>query len=340
MGEVMFSFAWPWMAVLLVLPFLVHRLGRRARTEAAQSAPELFFPNIERLKRIFPQQRAGRPVNRFYLPALALLWLCLVGALMRPELVDQFSQLRTSGYDLMLAVDLSGSMQALDYQKDGEQISRINIVKSVVSNFVGQRQGDRVGLILFGSNAYLHVPLTLDTLSVRNMLNNVAVGEAGDLTAIGDAIGVAVHNLRSRPEKSRVIVLLTDGIDNASTIPPLEAAQLARQYGIRIYTIGVGSKGLVPFPEGFGQTRLTEFDLDEGLLQKIASATGGSYFRAANTQALQSIYAQINKLETTNADARTYAVRRPLYRYPLAIALIILLLIELAPVLRTLRHGI
>jgi Ca-activated chloride channel homolog len=336
----MFSFAWPWMAVLLVLPFVVHRLGKRARADDARNTPEIFFPNINRLKRIFPQQKAVEPGSGLYLPVLALLWLCLVSALMRPELVDQFAQLRTSGYDLMLAVDLSGSMQALDYQRNGEQISRIDIVKSVVSDFVVQRQGDRVGLILFGSKAYLHVPLTLDTLSVRNMLNNVAVGEAGDQTAIGDAIGLAVHNLRSRPEKSRVIVLLTDGIDNASTIPPLEAAELARQYRIRIYTVGVGSKGLVPFPQGFGQTVPTEFDLDEGLLQKIASTTGGGYFRAANTRALQSIYAQINKLEKTNAGARTYTIHRPLYRYPLAIALILLLLIKLSPMLRTPRYGV
>jgi Ca-activated chloride channel homolog len=336
----MFSFAWPWMAVLLALPFLAYRLGKRTRTDDARRAPEIVFPHINRLKRIFPQQSAVKPASGLYLPALALLWLCLVGALMRPELVDQFAQLRTSGYDLMLAVDLSGSMQALDYQRNGEQISRIGIVKSVVSDFVGRRQGDRVGLILFGSNAYLHVPLTLDTPSVRNMLNNVAVGEAGDQTAIGDAIGLAVHNLRSRPEKSRVIVLLTDGIDNASTIPPLAAAELARQYGIRIYTIGVGSKGLVPFPQGFGQTVLTQFDLDEGLLQKIASTTGGGYFRASNTQALQSIYAQINKLEKTNADAHTYTVHRPLYRYPIAIALILLLLLEFSPMLRTPRYGV
>ena len=336
----MFSFAWPWMAVLLALPFLVHRLGKRARADHARNTPEIFFPNINRLKRIFPKQKEVKPASGLYLPVLALLWLCLVSALMRPERVDQFAQLQTSGYDLMLAVDLSGSMQALDYQRNGEQISRIGIVKSVVSDFVAQRQGDRIGLILFGSNAYLHVPLTLDTLSVRNMLNNVAVGEAGDQTAIGDAIGLAVHNLRSRPEKSRVIVLLTDGIDNASTIPPLEAAELARQYGIRIYTVGVGSKGLVPFPQGFGQTVLTEFDLDEALLQKIASTTGGGYFRATNTQALQSIYAQINKLEKTNADARTYTIHRPLYRYPLAIALILLLLMELSPMLRTPRYGV
>jgi Ca-activated chloride channel family protein len=336
----MFSFAWPWMAVLLVLPFLVRILGGRASVDDAQHAPELFFPGIGRLQKILPQQKSVKPSTRLYLPVLALIWLCLVGAVMRPEIVDEFAQLQTSGYDLMLAVDLSGSMQALDYQKGGEQISRINVVKSVVSNFIGHRQGDRIGLVLFGSNAYLHVPLTLDALSVRNMLANVAVGEAGDQTAIGDAIGLAVYNLRNRPEKSRVIVLLTDGIDNASTIPPLEAAKLAQQYGIRIYTIGVGTKGLVPFPQGFGQTVLTEFDMDEDLLQKIASTTGGSYFRATNTQALQDIYGQINKLEKTKADASTYTVRRPLYRYPLAVALILLLLLELSPMLRMLRHGI
>jgi Ca-activated chloride channel homolog len=336
----MFSFAWPWMVVLLALPFLARGLGRRAKAGNGPSAPEISFPDINRLKTILSQQQPGKSSSRIVLPVLGLLWLCLVGALMRPELVDQLAQLRTSGYDLMLAVDLSGSMQALDYQQNGEQVSRINIVKSVVSNFVAQRRGDRIGLILFGSNAYLHVPLTLDTLSVRNMLNNTAVGEAGDQTAIGDAIGLAVHNLRNRPEKSRIIVLLTDGVDNASTIPPIEAAQLARQYGIRIYTIGVGSQGPAPMPDGFGQTVTTEFDLDEDLLRKIATTTGGGYFRAANTQALQDIYAQINRLEKTQADAQSYSVRRPLYHYPLAAALMLLLLLGLLPIPAKLRHGI
>jgi Ca-activated chloride channel family protein len=328
------------MAVLLALPFLVRALGRRAKVKDAPRAPEISFPHIHRLKVLFPLQKFSKPSDRIHLAVLAFLWTCLIGALMQPELVDQFAQLQTSGYDLMLAVDLSGSMQALDYQRDGEPVSRIDIVKSVVSDFVTQRRGDRIGLILFGSNAYLHVPLTLDTLSVRNMLNNAAVGEAGDQTAIGDAIGLAVQNLRNRPEKSRVIILLTDGVDNASTIPPIEAAELARQYGIRIYTIGVGSQGAVPFPDGFGRTEVMEFDLDEGLLQKIASRTGGTYFRAANTKALQSIYAQINKLEKTQADAPSYRVRRPLYRYPLVGALILLLVLGLLPIAGKMRHGV
>jgi Ca-activated chloride channel homolog len=335
----MFSFAWPWMVALLALPVLIRYLGPHAKIGTAPNAPQVFFPYVDRLKAIFPAQRQRRQFGRPYAILLGILWLSLTCALMRPQLVDQFVPLQNSGYDLMLAVDLSGSMQALDYAKDGAQLSRLEVVKSVVSDFISQRQGDRVGLILFGSKAYMHVPLTLDTLSVRKMLDNTTVGEAGDTTAIGDAIGLAVQNLRDRPEKSRVIILLTDGGDNASTLPPLGAAKLAQQYGIRIYTIGVGSQGPVPIPDDMGQIVLTEFDLDEGLLQNIAKITGGNYYRAADTKALQDIYAQINKLERTRAEARSYLIRRPLYRYPLGAALMMLLLLSLLPVFLQVRRG-
>jgi Ca-activated chloride channel family protein len=327
------------MIVLLGLPFLVRQFLPAAKHKNAPSAPEIFFPHVDRLKAVFQNRAQEKKSSRSYDLVLALLWLSLTLALMRPQLVDQFTPLGNAGYDLMLAVDLSGSMQSLDYTKNGEQISRLEIVKSVVSDFVAQRQGDRVGLVLFGSKAYLHVPLTLDTLSVRKMLNNAAAGEAGDTTAIGDAIGLAVLNLRDRPEKSRVIVLLTDGGDNASTIPPLAAAKLAQQYGIRIYTVGVGSKGLVPIPNADGQIVTAEFDLDENLLQKIADITGGSYFRAADTAALQKIYARINRLEKTQAGARSYVISRPLYRYPLGAALVLLLALSLSPVFRQVRRG-
>jgi Ca-activated chloride channel family protein len=335
----MFSFAWPWMICLLVLPFLVRFFGPRARMGNALPTPEVSFPYINRLKASFPVQRGGKQLGRTYTLVLSLIWLSLTCALMGPQLVDQFMPLQNTGYDLMLAVDLSGSMNALDYAKGSTQVSRLDVVKSVVSDFISKRQGDRVGLILFGSMAYLHVPLTLDTPSVRKMLDNTMVGEAGDTTAIGDAIALAVQNMRDRPEKSRVVILLTDGGDNASVIPPLAAAHLAQQYGIRIYTIGVGSQGLVPIPGKYGQIQLTEFDLDEGLLQKIASATGGSYFRAADTQALKNIYAQIDKLERTQAETRSYLIRRPLYRYPLGGALAMLLLLSLLPVFARARRG-
>jgi Ca-activated chloride channel family protein len=334
----MFSFAWPWMILLLPLPLLVRFAGPRAKSGPAPGAPQIYFPHVDRLKAIFPGQGQAGKTGRLSLYILAPLWLCLILAVMQPQLVDQFAQLQNKGYDLMLAVDLSGSMQAKDYTRDDQQVSRLDVVKGVVSDFVAQRQGDRIGLILFGAHAYLHIPLTLDTLSVRKMLNNTAVGEAGDTTAIGDAIGLAVRNLRDRPEKSRIIILLTDGVDNASTIPPLEAAKLAQQYGIRIYTIGVGSKGAVPMTDENGQTVMMDSDLDEALLQKIARTTGGAYFRAADTEALQKIYAQINRLEKTQADSRGYVIRRALYRYPLGGALALLLLLSLIPLVR-LRHG-
>jgi Ca-activated chloride channel homolog len=334
----MFSFAWPWVIVLLGLPFLVRFWGPQAKNKTAPRAPEIFFPYIDRLKASFPAQRQRKRFDRLSAFILGLLWLALTCALMGPQLVDDIIPLQNRGHDLMLAVDLSGSMRALDYSKDDAQVSRLEVVKSVVGDFIGKRQGDRVGLILFGSTAYLHVPLTLDTLSVRKMLDNTMVGEAGDTTAIGDAIALAVQNLRDRPEKSRVIILLTDGGDNASAIPPLAAAELARQYGIRIYTIGVGTSGVVQVPGAYGQSGLAEFDLDEGLLQKIANIANGGYFRAADTKALQDIYAQINKLEKTQAGERSYLIRRPLYRYPLGAALMMFLLLSLLPVIVQVRR--
>jgi Ca-activated chloride channel family protein len=332
-----FSFAWPWMVVLLAVPFVVRALGRRTKKKHALRAPEMFFPHVERLKTLFPPQQR-ETANRLQLIVLGLIWLCLTGALMGPQLVDQLAPFQDKGYDLMLAVDLSESMRALDYMKDNQPVGRLDVVKSVVDDFVIQRRGDRIGLVLFGSNAYLHVPLTLDVVSVQKMLDNAQAGEAGDQTAIGDAIGLAVSNLRNRPEKSRVIILLTDGGDNASTIPPLEAAKLAHEYGIRIYTIGVGTQGLVSIPDQSGAIGTAQFDLDEGLLQKIATITGGSYFRASDTQALRKVYAQINALEKTRADSQFYLIYKPLYRYPLGGAMALLLTLSLLPILRKHRR--
>ena len=326
------------MILLLALPFAVRAYGRAPKDESGSNAPEISFPYIERLQAIFPRPRS-KAAGRVQTWVLGLLWLSLTAALMRPQLADQFTQLGHKGYDLMLAVDLSGSMQSLDYEENGKHISRLEGVKSVVSDFVAQRQGDRIGLLLFGSNAYLHVPLTLDTQSVRKMLSNTVVGEAGDATAIGDAIGLAVDNLRNRPENSRVIILMTDGGDNASTIPPLEAADLAKQYGIRIYTIGIGTDRPVLLPDGYGHFVTAKFDIDETLLKKIAEKTGGSYSRATDAQTLQHIYARINDLEKTSAETSSYVISRPLYRYPLGVALALLLLLSLLPVWSKARHG-
>lgn len=225
----------------------------------------------------------------------------------------------------MLAVDISGSMQALDFSTATKNISRLEATKEVVGNFVRGRQSDRVGLVTFGEKAYLHVPLTFDTIAVSKMLNDTVAGMAGNATAIGDAIGLSVRTLRQRPEGSRVLVLLTDGEDNASSIPPMEAAKLAKQYGIKIYAIGIGKNGRVPFPTTSGGYALAEVRMDEGLLKEIASITGGQYFRATDKNVLESIYSRIDELEKSESDQKLYLIRDPYYHYPLGLAAVILL---------------
>jgi Ca-activated chloride channel family protein len=334
----MFQFYWPWMSCLLPLP-IVARLLLPA-SKKVDRVPELRFPALHRLQIAFPaSQNNVKLSSRWFLLTLSLLWLSLVLAVMRPQWVEQLTSVQNQGYDLMLAVDISGSMQALDFSTSKAVMSRLDATKNVVGKFVHDRQGDRIGLILFGEHAYLQVPLTLDTVSVEHMLHNALSGMAGPTTAIGDAIGLAVRNLRDRPEGSRVIILLTDGEDTASSIPPLEAAKLAKQYGIRIYTIGVGRDGPVPYPNDRGGIVMVEVPIDETLLKEIAHLTNGDYFRATDEQVLQAIYSKINALEKTKANVRTYMIREPLYRYPLSIAAALLLILCFVPFYRGPAYG-
>jgi len=322
----MFHFYWPWLAVLFPLPFLIKWLAPSKTKEAAKRSPELYFPALNRLKQAFPTyQTSGIQSNRLFFIILSLAWFFLVAALMQPEKVDQYQQIKNVGYDLVLAVDISGSMQAVDFSTPSKVISRLDVTKDVVGKFVHGRHGDRVGLITFGESAYLHVPLTLDTLSVSKMLNDTVSGMAGNATAIGDAIGLSVKMLRHRPEGSRVVVLLTDGEDNSSSIPPLEAAKLAKQYGIRIYTIGIGKNGPVPFPTKFGGYGMAEIPIDEGLLTEIAFLTGGQFFRATDHKILESIYHKIDELEKSESNQILFLIREPYYYYPLGVAMALLL---------------
>ena len=328
----MFKFAWPWMGLLLILPLAVRLLLPAVQRKA--SLPILRFPHMEVLKNSFAAfSPEGAKSGRLFIILLSLLWLCLVLALMRPETVDQLTEVENQGYDIMLAVDLSGSMRALDFSEGNERVDRLDVAKRVVGNFVEDRKNDRIGLVLFGDHAYQYAPLTQDTRAVSKMLDETVISMAGDGTAIGDAIGLAVKGLRDRPEKSRIIILLTDGEDTASSIPPLQAAKLAKDYGIRIYTIGIGRKGLVPYPDQYGRVVMVQTSLDEKLLRQIADITGGSYFRAADSNALQEVYKQINKLEKSKGETRQYLIRTPLYRYPLAPAVGLLALIALLPLL-------
>jgi len=335
----MFRFVWPWVALFLPLPFVVKWLLPVRKSH--KSVPILHFPMLWRLKTAFPRfQGDSVKPNRLNLALLFLFWTSLILAFMRPEKIDTYTYTENQGYDLMLAVDLSASMKALDFSTANRAISRLDAAKTVVGKFVKRRQGDRVGLIAFGENAYLHVPLTYDTQSVSDMLNDTLEGMAGSSTAIGDAIGQAVRTLRKRPEDSRVLILLTDGEDNASSIPPLEAAKLAKQYGIRIYTVGIGTNGPVPFPTAFGGGfRMVEVPMDEELLKEIAHTTGGQYYHAGDQETLEAIYAKIDRLEKTEWEPERFLISDPLYAYPLALAMVCALLLGFIPIRKKVAHG-
>ena len=319
----MMHFAWPWVWFLLPLPWLLRRLLPRAEVSAPSA---LRVPFYERLAQLAPQYTQHTRGPRLLHWLFYLVWLLLVCAAARPQWLGQPVSIPLSGRDLMLAVDLSGSMQTPDMTLDGRQVDRLTMIKSVAGKFIQQRTGDRIGLILFGSNAYLQTPLTYDRTTVRSMLNEAAIGMAGKATAIGDAIGLAVKRLREYPGQSRVLILLTDGASNAGEVTPLQAAKLAAEEHIRIYTIGVGAERLV-VPGLFGNRVVNpSADLDADTLQAIAKETGGKFFRAKNTEELRDIYSQLDQLEPTVTNSATFRPFTALYPWPLGLALLLSLL--------------
>lgn len=330
----MLDFAWPWLALLLPLPVLVWRLSRpAAATEPRERRITLLHPALRDLDAAFATRRPGGLRRAGLRPwLLALAWVALVVALMRPQWLEPHTESRAEGYDLMLAVDASHSMDALDFASEGQQVTRMSVVKGVMGRFIDQRAGDRIGLIVFGSQAFVLSPLTLDRDAVRSLLNELVTSIAGQGTAIGDALGVGVKRLRHRPEGSRVLVLVTDGENTAGTIPPIEAARLAAREGVRIYVIGVGSQQTeVSIVEEGRLIRRSDLGFEEDTLREIARITEGAYFRATDTQALEQISARINELAKSEAETRTVLVPQPLYRWPLAVALVALLGLGLLP---------
>ena len=339
----MFEFAWPWMIVLLPLPWLFRRFvspSPRALERAGRGdPPQLRHPGIESLRNAYtPLGMAVPPSLLWQFLLLWLAWAALVGTLMKPQILETHTEVVSAGYDLMLAVDTSRSMNALDFSVDGKPVNRLAVVKGVVGRFIEQRHGDRIGLVLFGDQAVLQAPLTTDGSAVVTMLDNSFPGIVGDSTAMGDAIGLAVKKLRERPKSSRVLILLTDGENTSGSLPPAEAAMLAHKNDVRIYTIGVGSDGEVPFPEG-GRLKMVEMPLDEALLQELAAVTGAAYFRATDSRALEEIYSRIDALEKTEAESRSVSIPSPLYRWPLGVALLAMLLLAIT-FLRGNRHAL
>ena len=317
-----FEFAWPWMFAALFLPLLTAGLLPRARTTPEAT---LRFPFLAVL-----QRGTGSPVprrSRLRLVLAALTWLLLVVAASRPQWIGETIHLPVTGRSLMLAVDISGSMETEDMVINGRPVMRLTAVKMVAGEFVEQREGDRLGLILFGDQAYLQTPLTFDRRTLHILLNEAAIGLAGKSTAIGDAIGLAVKRLRGQPEKNRVLILLTDGTNTAGSVDPLKAADLAASEGVRIYTIGVGADDMMPGP--FRMLLGAGRELDEASLQAIAKKTGGRYFRARDTQSLQQIYALLDEIEPVSEDEQSYRPVEELYAWPLALALLLSLLATL-----------
>lgn len=322
----MFEFAWAWMFLLAPLPWLARWLLPPADTgEAALKVSFLHELEQHSGRRALIQLPPWRRQIRF-----VGIWLLLLCAAARPQFLDEPLPVPSSGRDLLIAVDVSGSMAYADMQLEDQDATRLEVVKHLFGDFIEERQGDRVGLILFGSQPYLQSPLTFDRNTVRTWLDEALIGIAGNTTAIGDAIGLAIKQLRLKPADSRVLILITDGANNGGQIPPLIAARLAAEQQIRIYTIGIGANP-GSTPGQFLGLQRPALDLDEPTLQAIADTTGGEYFRASNSQQLQSIEAAIDRLEPISLQAFNIRPAQALFAWPLALALCLSLL-------WTLRH--
>ena len=261
-------------------------------------------------------------------------WLLLVLAAARPQWVGEAVQLPLSGRDLMLAVDLSGSMKERDFVIEGERVDRLTATKWVAGDFIERRVGDRIGLILFGDKAYLQTPLTFDRKTVKTLLDEAAIGLAGKQTAIGDAVGLAIKRLQRSPDQSRVLILLTDGANTAGEVDPERAAEIASRTGLKIYTIGIGADRMTVRSLFGSQVINPSRELNERVLKALADKTGGRYFRAKNSTELAQIYQLLDELEPVEQESRLFRPVRALYHWPLACSLILASLVLAIPLLR------
>lgn len=316
----MIAWAWPWLFVLLPLPWLVARALPAApqRSGAALRIPVA----LETLQ----EPHAGAPVQRSRRLVALLAWSLLIAAAARPQWVGEAQALPRTGRDLLLAVDASGSMNAEDMKMGGRPVSRYAAVKVIAGDFVHRRVGDRIGLIVFGSQAYMLTPLTFDRDTVLKQLDDSVVGLPGRETAIGDAVGLAVKRLRDRPQDQRVLILLTDGVNDAGALDPRKAIELAVAEHVKIYTIGIGAESMQV--DGFFGSQIVNpsAELDARMLGEMAQKTGGHFYRARNTDELAQIYREIDKLEPAADNSVQYRPIDELFHWPLSLALLLSLL--------------
>ena len=311
--------AWPWLALLLPLPWLVRRALKALPQQSLQALRVPWYGLVT-------GHQAGHMKQPVLVALATVVWLLLLAAAVRPQWVGEVETLPVTGRDLLLAVDISGSMDTQDMILDQRAVNRLVVVKRVASEFIERRRGDRVGLILFGSRAYLQTPLTFDTQTAALLLEESEIGLAGRETAIGDAIGLAVKRLRDDAASKRVLILLTDGANTSGEVQPLQATEFAAREGMTIYTVGVGADEMMV--QDFFGTRLVNpsADLDEDALRAIAERTGGAYFRARDVKSLEEIYLQLDELEPVESDQETIRPVDELFYWPLSAAFVLVLL--------------
>ncbi len=307
--------------LFLLIPVLTAWYAYRFR----KSTPELLFSGLKPFESVSPSLKTRLIHSLFVLRMLALS--LLIVALAGPQKISSKSNINIEGIDIVLALDVSGSMRARDFQPD-----RIGAAKKIATEFINGRPNDRIGLVIFSGEAFTQAPLTLDHAVLKSLLREVKSGMIQDGTAIGDGLATAVSRLKDSKARSKVIVLLTDGVNNSGAIDPETAAELAKMYGIRVYTIGVGSYGYAPYPvqTPYGiQMQQMKVQIDEALLKKIAQETGGKYFRANNNRKLEAIFKEIDRLEKSKINVQQFRRKYELY-FPFALAALLLFVVEIS----------
>lgn len=318
------TFAHPYLLwLLLLLPLLAWLKGKRGRHAA------FVYSSVQLVKGIISLSRstAGQLLPKLRWLALAFFLF----ALAQPRLTQSEQKVHASGVDIVVALDLSGSMMAEDFELNRQRVNRLDIARDVLKKFIAKRPNDRIGLVAFAGRAYVAAPLTLDHDFLGQNLERLTLGSLEDGTAIGSALSAALNRLRELQSKSKIVILMTDGQNNAGKVPPLTAAEAAQALGVKVYTIGVGTRGIAKVPVGvnfFGQKvyRDQAVDIDEETLQKIAERTGGKYYRADSTDTLRKIYADIDRLEKTEVEVKKYAHHRELFPWVVLAGLTVLLL--------------
>lgn len=311
----MMHFLWPWVFALLPLPWLL-RMILPVATDNSEAALRVPYLKDFLLQTGSTGKISHSGIRRWPLFIYTLAWISLLVAAARPQWVGDAIELPISGRDLMMAIDLSGSMQQ-SFNNNFRSVTKLEATKVVAGDFIEKRVGDRIGLILFGDQAYVQAPLTFDRTTVRTLLSESFINLAGKSTAIGDAIGLAVKRLKSTDDSDeKVLILLTDGVNNAGEIKPEKAAELAAGKGMKIYTIGIGNQ--------------YSRDLNETTLKAVADITGGRYFRAHNIEELAQIYQLLDELEPVERDTQSYRPTWSLFYWPLSIAMALASLVALA----------